>query len=31
MAAEAAGLEFERLCERLLELALDREGGRTPA
>ncbi len=24
MAAEAAGLEFERLCERLLELALDR-------
>jgi D-alanine-D-alanine ligase len=23
MAAEAAGLEFERLCERLLELALD--------
>ena len=25
MAAEAAGLSFERLCERLLELALDRE------
>jgi D-alanine-D-alanine ligase len=31
MAAEAAGLDFERLCERLLELALDREGRRTPA
>ena len=26
MAAEAAGLSFERLCERLLELALEREG-----
>jgi D-alanine-D-alanine ligase len=26
MAAEAAGLEFERLCERLLELALERGG-----
>jgi D-alanine-D-alanine ligase len=25
MAAEAAGLSFERLCERLLELALDRQ------
>ena len=25
MAAEAAGLSFERLCERLLELALERE------
>jgi D-alanine-D-alanine ligase len=25
MAAEAAGFSFERLCERLLELALDRE------
>ena len=31
MAAEAAGLAFERLCERLLELALDRDGGRAPA
>jgi D-alanine-D-alanine ligase len=31
MAAEAAGLDFERLCERLLELALDREGHRAPA
>jgi D-alanine-D-alanine ligase len=31
MAAEAAGLDFERLCERLLELALDREGRRAPA
>jgi D-alanine-D-alanine ligase len=26
MAAEAAGLSFERLCERFLELALEREG-----
>lgn len=26
MAAEGAGLSFERLCERLLELALEREG-----
>jgi D-alanine-D-alanine ligase len=26
MAAEAAGLSFERLCERLLELALERAG-----
>ena len=24
MAAEAAGISFERLCERLLELALER-------
>jgi D-alanine-D-alanine ligase len=31
MAAEAAGLDFERLCERLLDLALDREGRRAPA
>ena len=28
MAAEAAGLTFERLCDRLLELALERHGGR---
>jgi len=28
MAAEAAGLSFERLCDRLLELALERHGGR---
>ncbi len=26
MAAEAAGFSFERLCERILELALEREG-----
>jgi D-alanine-D-alanine ligase len=31
MAAEAAGLDFERLCERMLELALDREGRPAPA
>ncbi|MCD6014602.1 MAG: D-alanine--D-alanine ligase [Solirubrobacterales bacterium] len=30
MAAEAAGLGFERLCERLLELALEREDRRAP-
>ena len=30
MAAEAAGLGFERLCEQLLELALEREDRRAP-
>jgi D-alanine-D-alanine ligase len=29
MAAEAAGLSFERLCERIVELALDRDGVRS--
>src|SRR5919112_2763795 len=29
MAAEAAGLSFEQLCERIVELALDREGVRS--
>ena len=31
MAAEAAGLSFERLCDRLLELALERAGRRRAA
>jgi len=29
MAAEAAGISFERLCERLIELALERDGARS--
>jgi len=30
MSAEAAGMSFERLCERLIELALERAGAGEP-